>query len=182
MSSGTRRGRDPASHAPGAGRPDPAAGGGRDPVRPGAGARRDGHGQDRDPAGGSRASHHRNVAITRGMRRVTISHCAFRRGYTDPVLLHRDMPHGQRVQGRLRAVRQAAVADPARGRRRRRACCAGSDGGLGERWQVRRARVPLRRGFVALAPAERRRPCLRGVRARAGMAMSGSRRRTGSWT
>ncbi len=69
--------------------------------------------------GGSRASHHRNLAITRGMRRVTISHCAFRRGYTDPVLPNRDMPHGHACgvgcarSGKLRSQILLEAADAA---------------------------------------------------------------------
>ena len=40
------------------------------------------------------------VAITRGMRRVTITHCDFRRGSRQPVLLHR-RPSRRKPLGRL---------------------------------------------------------------------------------
>ena len=43
------------------------------------------------------------VAITRGMRRVTISHCAFRRGTAQPSLFLADIPARNRVTGLLRA-------------------------------------------------------------------------------
>ena len=43
------------------------------------------------------------VAITRGMRRVTISHCAFRRGTTQPSPFLADIPARNRVTGLLRA-------------------------------------------------------------------------------
>ena len=42
------------------------------------------------------------VAITRGMRRVTITHCAFRRGYAMPSCFLDDIPQQHRVQGWLR--------------------------------------------------------------------------------
>ncbi len=42
------------------------------------------------------------VAITRGMRRVTISHCDFRRGYTTPSCFLADIPDQHRVSGWLR--------------------------------------------------------------------------------
>ncbi len=42
------------------------------------------------------------VAITRGMRRVTISHCDFRRGYTSPSCFVADIPDQHRVNGWLR--------------------------------------------------------------------------------
>ena len=42
------------------------------------------------------------VAITRGMRRVTISHCEFRRGYTSPSCFVADIPDKHRVNGWLR--------------------------------------------------------------------------------
>lgn len=43
------------------------------------------------------------VAITRGMRRVTISHCAFRRGAAQPSPFLADIPARNRVTGLLRA-------------------------------------------------------------------------------
>ena len=43
------------------------------------------------------------VAITRGMRRVTISHCDFRRGYATPSCFLADIPQQNRVNGWLRA-------------------------------------------------------------------------------
>jgi len=42
------------------------------------------------------------VAITRGMRRVTISHCEFRRGYAEPSCFINDIPGAHRVDGWLR--------------------------------------------------------------------------------
>lgn len=42
------------------------------------------------------------VAITRGMRRVTISHCGFRRGYATPSCFLDDIPERHRVHGWLR--------------------------------------------------------------------------------
>ncbi len=42
------------------------------------------------------------VAITRGMRRVTITHCEFRRGYTSPSSFIEDLPAANRVKGWLR--------------------------------------------------------------------------------
>ncbi|MDD2860856.1 MAG: UvrD-helicase domain-containing protein [Acidiphilium sp.] len=43
------------------------------------------------------------VALTRGMRRVTVSHCEYRRGYEAPSLYVEDIPHGHKVSGWLRA-------------------------------------------------------------------------------
>lgn len=43
------------------------------------------------------------VTLTRGMRRVTISHCAFRRGYTSPSPFLDDLPERTTVRGWLRA-------------------------------------------------------------------------------
>ncbi|WP_287994638.1 ATP-dependent helicase [Acidiphilium sp.] len=43
------------------------------------------------------------VALTRGMRRVTVSHCEYRRGYEAPSLYVDDIPHGHKVSGWLRA-------------------------------------------------------------------------------
>jgi DNA helicase-2/ATP-dependent DNA helicase PcrA len=43
------------------------------------------------------------VAITRGMRRVTISHCEFRRGYTSPSSFIEDLPAANKITGWLRA-------------------------------------------------------------------------------
>ena len=42
------------------------------------------------------------VAITRGMQRISISHCEFRRGYTAPSCFIDDIPHQHRVDGWLR--------------------------------------------------------------------------------
>ena len=42
------------------------------------------------------------VAITRGMRRVTITHCEYRRGYTTPSCFIADLPGCNRVSGWLR--------------------------------------------------------------------------------
>lgn len=42
------------------------------------------------------------VAITRGMRRVTITHCEFRRGYISPSSFIEDLPAASRVKGWLR--------------------------------------------------------------------------------
>jgi DNA helicase-2/ATP-dependent DNA helicase PcrA len=42
------------------------------------------------------------VAITRGMRRVTISHCAYRRGHASPSRFLADIPDDNRVLGWLR--------------------------------------------------------------------------------
>ena len=49
------------------------------------------------------------VAITRGMRRVTISHCEFRRGYTSPSCFINAIPEQHRVQGWLRGSTNAAT-------------------------------------------------------------------------
>jgi DNA helicase II / ATP-dependent DNA helicase PcrA len=43
-----------------------------------------------------------HVAITRGMRRVSITHCEFRRGYTVPSSFIDDLPAENRVSGWLR--------------------------------------------------------------------------------
>ena len=42
------------------------------------------------------------VAITRGMQRVTVTHCEFRRGYTTPSCFIDDIPREHRVEGWLR--------------------------------------------------------------------------------
>ncbi len=47
------------------------------------------------------------VAITRGMRRVTISHCDFRRGYAMPSAFIEDIPECHRVHGWLRSPSRA---------------------------------------------------------------------------
>jgi DNA helicase II / ATP-dependent DNA helicase PcrA len=52
------------------------------------------------------------VAITRGMRRVTITHCEFRRGYTSPSSFIEDLPAANRVKGWLRG--QAGPVENAR--------------------------------------------------------------------
>ena len=46
------------------------------------------------------------VAITRGMRRVTISHCAFRRGPARPSDFINDIPEGHRITGWMRQPSQ----------------------------------------------------------------------------
>lgn len=50
------------------------------------------------------------VGITRGMRRVTITHCEYRRGYTMPSCFLDDIPAQHRVAGWLRGP--AASASP----------------------------------------------------------------------
>jgi len=47
------------------------------------------------------------VALTRGMRRVTVTHCAFRRGFVQPSGFISDIPEEHRVTGWLREQRQA---------------------------------------------------------------------------
>ena len=49
------------------------------------------------------------VAITRGMRRVTISHCDFRRGYAMPSSFLADIPAEHRVHGWLRGPGPSAA-------------------------------------------------------------------------
>jgi DNA helicase II / ATP-dependent DNA helicase PcrA len=53
-----------------------------------------------------------HVAITRGMRRVTITHCEFRRGYTSPSSFIEDLPAANRIKGWLRG--QTGAFDSAR--------------------------------------------------------------------
>ena len=48
------------------------------------------------------------VAITRGMRRVTISHCEFRRGYTSPSCFVAEIPDRHKVRGWLRGPTEFA--------------------------------------------------------------------------
>ncbi|MGC9271782.1 3'-5' exonuclease, partial [Acidiphilium sp.] len=55
------------------------------------------------------------VALTRGMRRVTVSHCEYRRGYEVPSLYVEDIPFEHKVSGWLRA------AGPVKATRTRRA-------------------------------------------------------------
>jgi DNA helicase-2/ATP-dependent DNA helicase PcrA len=58
------------------------------------------------------------VAVTRGMRRVTITHCEFRRGYTCPSSFIDDLPAANRVKGWLRSQPSSVTntqADPRRG-------------------------------------------------------------------
>ena len=57
-----------------------------------------------DPAEERRLAY---VALTRGMRRVAISHCEFRRGYTGPSGFIADIPDKHRVQGWLRTQGEA---------------------------------------------------------------------------
>jgi len=56
------------------------------------------------PAYGDHAEERRlaYVALTRGMRRVTISYCAFRHGPARPSDFIKDIPEGHRVQGWIR--------------------------------------------------------------------------------
>ncbi len=56
------------------------------------------------PAYGDHAEERRlaYVALTRGMQRVTISHCAFRYGPARPSDFIKDIPEGHRVQGWIR--------------------------------------------------------------------------------
>ena len=51
-----------------------------------------------DPQGRSWLAY---VAITRGMRRVTITHCAFCRGYATPSCFLDDIPDANKVNGWL---------------------------------------------------------------------------------
>ena len=53
------------------------------------------------------------MAITRGMRRVTISHCDFRRGYAMPSGFLADIPAPHRVHGWLRRPGPSAARRPA---------------------------------------------------------------------
>ena len=46
-----------------------------------------------------------NVALTRGMERVSISHVEYRRGYTRPSLFLADIPAANHVVGWLRSQR-----------------------------------------------------------------------------
>jgi DNA helicase-2/ATP-dependent DNA helicase PcrA len=58
------------------------------------------------------------VAVTRGMRRVTITHCEFRRGYTCPSSFIDDLPAANKVKGWLRGQQGSVTntqADPRRG-------------------------------------------------------------------
>ena len=48
------------------------------------------------------------VALTRGMRRVTVTHCTFRRGFVQPSGFIADIPEEHRVTGWLREQRQAS--------------------------------------------------------------------------
>jgi DNA helicase-2/ATP-dependent DNA helicase PcrA len=59
-----------------------------------------------DPAEERRLAY---VAITRGMRRVTISHCDYRRGPAIPSLFVDDIPDRHRVPGWLHQLRAAPV-------------------------------------------------------------------------
>ena len=43
------------------------------------------------------------VALTRGMRRVTVTHCEFRRGYADASTFVDDIPPQHRIEGWLRS-------------------------------------------------------------------------------
>jgi DNA helicase-2/ATP-dependent DNA helicase PcrA len=49
------------------------------------------------------------VALTRGMRRVSISYCGFRRGFGAPSLFIDDIPDAHCVKGRLHAAEQRQV-------------------------------------------------------------------------
>lgn len=57
------------------------------------------------------------VALTRGMRRISISHCGFRRGYGQPSPFIDDIPDANSVRGRLRALDSASDRRPAVPRR-----------------------------------------------------------------
>ena len=57
------------------------------------------------------------VAITRGMRRVTITHCEFRRGYTSPSSFIEDLPTANRVKGWLRSLAGPATTPRTAGAR-----------------------------------------------------------------
>jgi DNA helicase-2/ATP-dependent DNA helicase PcrA len=59
------------------------------------------------------------VALTRGMRRVSISYCGFRRGFGTPSLFIDDIPDAHCVRGRLRGTehRRDAARAPVDGRR-----------------------------------------------------------------
>jgi DNA helicase-2/ATP-dependent DNA helicase PcrA len=52
------------------------------------------------------------VALTRGMLRVTISHCGYRRGYGEPSPFIGDIPEAHRVMGWLRAQSKQADRRP----------------------------------------------------------------------
>jgi DNA helicase-2/ATP-dependent DNA helicase PcrA len=54
------------------------------------------------------------VAITRGMRRVTITHCDFRRGYTSPSCFITDLPPESRSDGWLRGSAFTRQTEPSR--------------------------------------------------------------------
>jgi len=58
------------------------------------------------------------VALTRGMKRVTISHCAFRHGPARPSTFIKDIPDQHRVQGWIRqperSPRRASATTPYR--------------------------------------------------------------------
>ena len=54
------------------------------------------------------------VAITRGMRRVTITHCDFRRGYTSPSCFIADLPPESRSDGWLRGSAFTRQTEPSR--------------------------------------------------------------------
>ena len=54
------------------------------------------------------------VAITRGMRRVTITHCDFRRGYTSPSCFIADLPPESRSDGWLRGSAFTRQNEPSR--------------------------------------------------------------------
>ena len=56
------------------------------------------------------------VALTRGMRRVTVTHCAFRRGFVQPSGFITDIPDEHRVAGWLREQRQGGFVRQGPGR------------------------------------------------------------------
>jgi DNA helicase-2/ATP-dependent DNA helicase PcrA len=56
------------------------------------------------------------VALTRGMRRVTISHCDVRRGHADASVFVHDIPAQHRVEGWLRNQKSAQLPAPPRRR------------------------------------------------------------------
>jgi len=80
-----------------------------------------------DPAEERRLAY---MAITRGMRRVTISHCDFRHGYTMPCPFLKDIPDQHRFAGWLRGPPSLAPRPGPSPRTRSTAqrCCGSSSG------------------------------------------------------
>ena len=71
-----------------------------------------------DPSSGQISEERRlaYVAITRGMRRVTITHCDFRRGYASPSCFIADLPGESRSDGWLRGSTHLRGRDSATSR------------------------------------------------------------------